>query len=246
METKELLPSDRQPQPASRRYHALSRKLCVPLASLAAILVIALAVGLGIGLTRHHYDSNSDAGSSDSDSDPGSPSGNSTASINSTMGVVPSSNGVWQPPVNASWQIVLLSPLQLDLNSNVVSPNVDVWDIDMFTNSKETIAHLHALGKRVVCYFSAGSYEPNRPDSAQFADSDKGGELSGWPGEHWLRLNSQSVRNIMANRISYAYDNGCDAIDPDNVDGYVSLHHSLYARRVRLTCCRAMTKMVLA
>lgn len=93
----------------------------------------------------------------------------------------------------------------------------------MFTNSKDTIAHLHALGKRVVCYFSAGSYEPNRPDSSQFQSSDLGGELSGWPGEHWLKLSSSSVRNIMANRIAYAYDKGCDAIDPDNVDGYVGV-----------------------
>ncbi|PNH35728.1 hypothetical protein BJF96_g976 [Verticillium dahliae] len=52
-----------------------------------------------------------------------------------------------------------------------------------------------ALGKRVVCYFSAGSYEDGPTDSGDF-DAGEGGdlgrELEGWPGEYWLDTNSET------------------------------------------------------
>jgi hypothetical protein len=74
--------------------------------------------------------------------------------------------------------------------------------------------------KRVICYFSAGSYEPNRPDSADFTAADKGSELDGWPGEYWLDTTSANVRSIMSARIALASSKGCDGVDPDNIDGY--------------------------
>ncbi|KAK0707732.1 glycoside hydrolase superfamily, partial [Lasiosphaeris hirsuta] len=128
---------------------------------------------------------------------------------------------VWQPQVDASWQIVLDQALNIDDGNPAVEPDVDVFDIDMFLHQNATtIANLHKLGKRAICYFSAGSYENDRPDSHKFQQSDLGNELSGWPGERWLNLSSPSVRDIMAARIEIASQMGCDAIDPDNVDGY--------------------------
>ena len=41
-------------------------------------------------------------------------------------------------------------------------------------------------------------------------------------GEKWLDLNSENVRRIMSKRIELAAEKGFDAIDPDNIDGYVS------------------------
>lgn len=227
MATKEELP---QRQPRRR-----GRSLLYIIAAVIGIVVIALAIGLGVGLTRRHQNNddtdnnnnnNNDAGSSNTSTSPPSSSPTSSPDPNDPMGnvtsaVTPYAHGVWQPPVNATWQIVLLNPLQIDLTSNYITPNVDVWDIDMFTNKPETINHLHQLGKRVICYFSAGSYEPGRPDSNQFLESDKGNVLKGWEEERWLNINSDNVRKIMANRIKLAHQMGCDAIDPDNVDGYV-------------------------
>jgi hypothetical protein len=136
-----------------------------------------------------------------------------------------STAAVWQPAVNTTWQIVLDSSIKLAPNAKTVVPgSAAVFDIDMFGNGNATVAALHALGKKVVCYFSAGSYEPGRPDSGNFTAADRGSELDGWPGEYWLDLNSANVRAIMARRIAYAAAQGCDAIDPDNVDGYVRLH----------------------
>lgn len=72
----------------------------------------------------------------------------------------------------------------------------------------------------MICYFSAGSYEPYRPDSSVFLPSDLGADLDGWPDEKWLDIRSANVRSIMAARIQLAASKGCDAVDPDNVDGF--------------------------
>ncbi|KAF2156321.1 glycoside hydrolase family 114 protein [Myriangium duriaei CBS 260.36] len=127
---------------------------------------------------------------------------------------------LWKPSLNTTWQIVLNNPIKLAYNASHTVPDVDVFDIDLFDNSKETIWKLHGLHKKVICYFSAGTYEDWRPDAEQFKKKDLGKSLNDWPGENWLRINSCSVRKIMRARIKLASQKGCDAIDPDNIDGY--------------------------
>ncbi|KAF7557129.1 hypothetical protein G7Z17_g889 [Cylindrodendrum hubeiense] len=126
----------------------------------------------------------------------------------------------WVPAVGISWQIVLNAPLHIDPRQPSVTPDVEVYDIDLFDNSPETVASLHSLGKKVICYFSAGTYEEWRPDASQFPKADLGKAMDDWPGERWLNLKSETVRAIMAQRIKLAAEKGFDAIDPDNVDGY--------------------------
>lgn len=134
-------------------------------------------------------------------------------------------SGVWVPDVSAAWQIVLRRPVKLNA---AVDPDVAIWDLDLFDNSVETFKTLQDAGKKVICYFSAGSYENWRDDKGQFQESDMGSTLDGWPDERWLKLDSENVRNIMKQRIELAASKGCNAIDPDNVDGYVSAgSHSL-------------------
>lgn len=102
-----------------------------------------------------------------------------------------------------------------------IAPNVDVYDVDLFNTPTDAISALHDRGKHVICYFSAGSLENWRSDASQFPAADVGSGLKGWSGESWVRTGSPTVRAIMANRIALAASKGCDAIDPDNVDGYV-------------------------
>jgi hypothetical protein len=109
----------------------------------------------------------------------------------------------------------------VDVSQPLVPADASVWDIDLFTTPAETIAALKAHGKKVVCYFSAGSYEDGRPDSGDFVAADKGTAMDGWP-EWWLDTESANVRKIMKARIETAAAKGCDAVDPDNMDGYVS------------------------
>lgn len=186
-----------------------SRRLIYIIAGV--IILVALAIGLGVGLGLGLNNGGDDDSGDDGSSPPSAPSPTGTVT-NRTF---------WQPAVNSSWQIVLLQPITLADDATTTTPDVQVFDIDLFTNNQSTINKLHSLNKKVICYFSAGSYEPNRPDSSQFLDSDKGKGLDGWPGEIWLQTNSDNVRKIMSTRIKLASDKGCDAIDPDNVDGFV-------------------------
>jgi hypothetical protein len=119
-----------------------------------------------------------------------------------------------------SFQIILSGTLELKNSSKSVTPDVDVYDIDLFYTDTTTIRALHRLNKTVICYFSGGTYEPGRPDSAQFPKADIGAKLREWPKEHWLRTGSAAVRRIMANRIQLAAQKGCDAIDADNIGSF--------------------------
>ncbi|KAH7041380.1 glycoside hydrolase superfamily, partial [Microdochium trichocladiopsis] len=134
-------------------------------------------------------------------------------------------SALWQPAVGTKWQIVLQNPLDMS-GVKKMTPDVPVYDIDLFTNTDDgadkarVIGKLHSLGKKVICYFSAGTYEPYRPDAKLFKQSDLGATLPEWDDENWLDIKSSNVRSIMAQRIKMAADVGCDAIDPDNVDVY--------------------------
>ena len=170
----------------------------------AAILIaIGLGVGLGVGLTN--------GGSSGGASLPASTS--NITSNNASSGSTNSS--LWSPTTSTSWQIELAHPL-----TNTTF-NASVYDIDMFENNVTTITALHDQGRKVICYFSAGSYENWRPDTGTFNNkTDLGKPLDGWAGEWWLNTNSSNVRKIMLSRLDLAVTKGCDGVDPDNVDGY--------------------------
>ncbi|BCS27799.1 endo alpha-1,4 polygalactosaminidase [Aspergillus puulaauensis] len=125
---------------------------------------------------------------------------------------------IWQPPVGASWQIVLSGAL-IDQSSSA-----SIYDIDLFENPASTISSLHAQNKKVICYFSAGTYEDWRPDAKSFSKSDIGSPLDDWEGESWVDLRSKNVRQIMKKRLDMAVEKGCDGVDPDNVDAYGNGH----------------------
>jgi hypothetical protein len=122
---------------------------------------------------------------------------------------------IWSPKPGVSWQWQLSGKLDTSID-------VSMYDIDLFTNPAATMAALHAAGRIVVCYFSAGSYEPDRPDSAKLQATGLGNTLDGWPNEKWLDIRSSAVRDIMKARLDVAVSKGCDGVEPDNVDGYAN------------------------
>jgi hypothetical protein len=122
----------------------------------------------------------------------------------------------WRPVPGMSWQIQYSGKPNAALN-------VQVYNIDLFDTPASTIAQLHADGKKAVCYFSAGSVERWRADARRFPRSTKGRNLKGWAGEKWLDIRRLDIlMPIMADRIALAAQKGCDAVDPDNVDGYTN------------------------
>ena len=130
--------------------------------------------------------------------------------------VPPITQGNWyRPGVDATWQWQLLGTVN-------VAYDVDVYDIDLFDVSAGVIASLQTSGKRVICYFSAGSFEDFRSDANQFAQAELGNTLEGFADERWLDIRSANVLRIMNDRLDLAVQKGCDGVEPDNVDGFAN------------------------
>ncbi len=121
----------------------------------------------------------------------------------------------WQPSPGTTWQIQLSGTLD-------ASVDAAIYDVDLFDQPASAVAALHGQGRKVICYFSAGSYEDWRPDKDRFPAAAIGNPLQGWSGEWWLDVRSPAVRDIMAARMDLAVQKGCDGVDPDNVDGYAN------------------------
>jgi len=131
------------------------------------------------------------------------------------LGPAPSA-GHWTPGLRTSWQWQLTTPVDRSVAA-------EVYDIDLFDNSADVVAALHAQGRRVVCYLDAGSYEPGRPDSATIPASVQGKGLDGWPGEKWLDIRRLDVLGpIIERRLDLCRQKGFDGVEPDNVDAYTN------------------------
>lgn len=122
----------------------------------------------------------------------------------------------WQPPVQAAWQWQLDTPVDQTIDAAV-------YDIDLFENDASVVAALHAQGRKVICYLSAGSWEDWRPDKDQFPPAVLGNDYEGWPGEKWLDIRRiDLLAPVMEARLDQCRDKGFDAIEPDNIDGYTN------------------------
>lgn len=120
---------------------------------------------------------------------------------------------VWKPTPGHSWQ--------LQYAGTLAPTTASVVDLDGEATTKAQIAALHAQGKKVICYFSAGSYENWRADRKKFPKKVIGKPLPGWPGERWLDVRKvHTLLPIMSKRMDQCKAKGFDAVDPDNMDGY--------------------------
>lgn len=124
--------------------------------------------------------------------------------------------GCWKPSLVTRWNPVLSqSP-----NLSIVA---DMYDIDMFDTPASKVTSIHNLGRKAVCYFSAGSSENWRPDYGSFPKSVLGKPMDGWAGENWLDIrNIDALAPIMRARLDLCKKKGFDGVDFDNVDGYTN------------------------
>lgn len=120
---------------------------------------------------------------------------------------------VWQPSPSDRWHVQYAGDLD-------VPDGVDVVDLDMEETRASVIEDLHDDGIRVVCYLSAGSWEPYRSDASDFPDEILGAAYEGFEDERWLDVRAPSLRPLLTARIEQAAEKGCDAVDPDNVNGF--------------------------
>lgn len=139
------------------------------------------------------------------------------ASSSGTAGGDPGAGGgaTWQElPARTSWQIQYID-YPVDRSFDVA-----MYDIDMVEISDDDIDALHDEGRIVICYFSAGTWEPYRPDADDFPEEVLGNNYDdpAFDDERYLDIRSQVVRDIMLNRVREAVDRGCDGVDPDNMN----------------------------
>jgi hypothetical protein len=144
------------------------------------------------------------------------------ASQNSSTGgdvpappTTPSVKTWWQPTPGTSWDIQFSGTINYSLN-------VQAMDIDLFDTPQANIDAMKVRGVKVICYFSAGSFEDWRPDVSKFPSAVKGKALDGWPGENWLDAsNLKALMPVMTARMDLAVTKKCDALDLDNMDIYL-------------------------
>ncbi|KAM0755239.1 hypothetical protein T439DRAFT_332025 [Meredithblackwellia eburnea MCA 4105] len=138
----------------------------------------------------------------------------------------PSTNATFLYTINDDGAISATAKSSSGLQVN----KAQIWDVDLFTTTKAQITSYKSRGKKIVCYFSAGSYEEDRPDSATFNQAcycNKGRtcKMSGWD-EWWVDIHSSAcktnIHSVMEARIKLAKSKGCDIVDPDNVDSYTN------------------------
>ena len=123
--------------------------------------------------------------------------------------------GWWKPPLGSTLQV----QFDGDVDQTV---QASVYDLDAFDTDAATVSSLHGLGRHVICYVDAGTWENFRPDSDAFPDSVKG-KSNGWPGERWLDVRRLDVLGPILNaRLDLCVAKGFDAVEFDNVDGYAN------------------------
>ena len=128
----------------------------------------------------------------------------------------PSASSWWKPGLNTSWQIQYVGAIDTSLD-------VQVYNLDGFDTPSTMIDLLHLRGIKVMCYFSAGTWEDWRPDASSFPGSVLGNSVAGWPGENWLDIRQVNILlPLMEARMDMCKSKGFDGIDPDNIDGYTN------------------------
>ena len=131
-----------------------------------------------------------------------------------TIGEEEVSENWYKPKPGASWQWQLSEEIN-------TSYDVDMYDIDLVETPQSVIDELHSKGEKVICYFSAGSWEEFRDDANDFPEEVLGETLEGWADEKWLDVsNYQKFSDIMEARLDLAVEKNCDGVEPDNMDGY--------------------------
>ena len=149
----------------------------------------------------------------------------------------------WHPALNSRWQYQLQGVTAYTstggINVNIsgvpftggAAVRPSVFDIDLYvdpaiagnssTFNTAAVNAIHGNGGRAICYVSAGTFEPWRPDAAAYPDSIKGRAVSGFKDEKWLDIRQTSILfPILDARAAKCAQAGFDGVEWDNVDGF--------------------------
>jgi hypothetical protein len=115
----------------------------------------------------------------------------------------------------AAWQYQLVEAIDPALP-------VELFIVDLFEAEQPSIDAMHASGKLVVAYLSAGTREDFRDDADRFPDAAVGNPLANYPNEAWLDVRDATVRSVMAARLDVAQAKRFDGVLPTNMTAYTS------------------------
>jgi hypothetical protein len=149
----------------------------------------------------------------------------------------------WYPALDSRWQYQLQGvaarastgginvPISRVPSTGGAPVGPSVFDIDLYVDPKmagnnstintAALEAIHAEGGKAICYLSAGTFEPWRPDAASYPDQIKGKPVSGFEDERWLDIRRTHVLlPIMEARVAKCRRAGFDGVEWDNVDAY--------------------------
>jgi hypothetical protein len=131
------------------------------------------------------------------------------------LGASPARAERWQPrPTTAPWQWQLQGRIDTSVKAGV-------YEVDGFETPHATVAELHRLGRRVICYLDIGAWESYRPDAGSYPAVVLGDRYSGYPDERWLDIRRiDLLAPILRKRFDICRRKGFDAVEADNVAGY--------------------------
>lgn len=93
----------------------------------------------------------------------------------------------WKP-TDAPFQIILSKVVLPSNDTDVdIEPTfASIFEVDLFDTPVSTFRALKRSGKKIICYFSAGTSEDWRPDYQEFTAADKGECDEGWAGKGFV------------------------------------------------------------
>ena len=121
----------------------------------------------------------------------------------------------WSPrPTTAPWQWQLQGRIDLSFPAKV-------YEVDGFETPRRTVARLHRLRRRAICYLDVGAWESYRPDADRYPATILGSAYAGYPDERWLDIRRiDLLAPILRRRFDTCRRKRFDAVEPDNLAGY--------------------------
>ena len=100
-------------------------------------------------------------------------------------------------------------------------------------------------GRKVICYIDVGSWEPYRPDAAEFPGSVRGNPYEGFEEERWLDISRFKLfQKPLEKRFKMCARKGFDAVEPDNIAGWEKQHRLKITRADQLKYNRWVARQV--
>ena len=130
----------------------------------------------------------------------------------------PAADKIWVPKQGVSWQWQLSG--KIDTTCQGARSTTSTCRC-----GARRCRTLHAKGRKVICYISAGSFENCRSGRRRSSRRRSSGKtLDGWPGERWLDIRQIAMLapDHGRQRMDRCRAKGFDGVEPDNVDGYTN------------------------